>query len=238
MFCSKCGNVIEENQNFCSKCGNKISSAPSEEAITDSPQSQIDTQPNKTNIKKILIRFGKIIGLILVVCIIFNIISNIIPKRVDFDLKYDRAEIQKFMDIVCDNANVEYAQVGRVDIENYCSVQLTVKPHGMVSEKIEVRFYNKADTDDVSGITVYYYEYDSENEITCRDAIVEALEISFCGSSKAKEYTDKFSSIRKDVTSYRDSQIIASYSLTSEANVRISYSGKMGTFYIFRTRRW
>jgi len=77
----------------------------------------------------------------------------------------------------------------------------------------------------VSSIVVCYYDHDSENETVCRDAIVEALEISFCDSSKAKEYTDQFSSIGKDLTIYDDAQIVTSYSLTSEANVRISCDG-------------
>ena len=237
MFCSKCGNKIENNQNFCSKCGNKISSASSNDMNTYSVQLDDDVQSKKTNTKKILLYMGIAVSIVLLVCIFCSVISNVIPKRVDFNLKYDRVEIQKFMDIVCENADVESAQVGRVDCGTYYAAQLTVKPHGMVAEKIEVRFYNKADTDDVSGITVYYYDYDSKNEIACRDAIVEALEISFCGSSKAKEYTDKFTSIGKDLTTYDDSYIIASYSLTSEANVRISYNGPrdlIGTYCIYK----
>lgn len=233
MFCSQCGNKIENNQNFCSKCGNKISPTFNSNINTYYTPAAIQTTPQKKiNTKKIFIGLGIAISVVLVVLIVCGIFSNILPKRVDFDLKYDRIEIQEFMDIVCENADVESAQVGRVGLDgagisygDYMSATVTVKPHGMVEEELEARFYNSGDTDNVSCIVVYYYDHDSENETVCRDAIVEALEISFCGSSKAKEYTDQFSSIGKDLTIYDDAQIITSYSLTSEANVRISCDG-------------
>ena len=234
MFCSKCGNKVENNQNFCSKCGNKILPTPNSGINTYSAQVNDHTpQHKKINTKKIFIGVGIVVSIILAVCIVCSIVSNIIPKRVDFDLKFDRVEIQEFMDIVCENTDVEYAQVGRVSIGgdtftygDYMTATVTVKPHGKVEEEIAIRFYHDTDdTDDISSIVVYYHDYDSENEVTCRDAIVEALEISFCGSSKAKEYTDKFSSIGKDLSIYDDVKIITSYSLTSEANVRISCDG-------------
>ena len=233
MFCFKCGHQIVDNSQFCSNCGNKILPTPNNNINTDSAQANGHiSQPKKTNTKKIFVGVGIAVSIILVVCIICSIISDIVPKRVDFDLKFDRVEIQEFMDIVCENTDVESAQVGQVGLDgagisygDYMSATVTVKPHGMVEEELEVRFYNSGDTDNVSSIVVYYYDHDSENETVCRDAIVEALEISFCGSSKAKESTDQFSSIGKDLTIYDDAKIITSYSLTSEANVRISCDG-------------
>ena len=222
MFCGKCGTKINDDASFCSNCGASVKS-------NASPFIEQAKTKRKLPIKPLVI-FFVILSVVLV--LVIGVILNITPKKVDFNIKYERTEIQEFMDIVCKNANVELAQVGRVgydgagfDYGTYYAATLTVKPHGMVAEEIQVRFYNSGDTDDVSSIVVYFYDHDSENEATCRDAIVEALEISFCGTSKAKEYTDKFSSIGKDLTIYDDAQIITNYSLTSEANVRISCDG-------------
>lgn len=232
MFCSQCGNKIGSNQNFCSKCGNKILPTSNNISTCYAQANGHIPLPKKTNTKKIFVGVGIAISIVLVVCIICSIISDIVPKQVDFDLQFDQVKIQEFMDIVCENTDVESAQVGQVGLDgvgisygDYISATVTVKQHGMMEEELEVRFYNSGDTDNVSSIVVYFYDHDSENETACRDAIVEALEISFCGSSKAKEYTDQFSSIGEDLTIYDDTQIITSYFLTSEANVRISCDG-------------
>ena len=140
MFCSQCGNKIENNQNFCSKCGNKISPTFNSDINAYYTPEAIQTTPQKRiNAKKIFVGLGIIVSIALVVWIVCGIFSNIVPKRVDFDLKYDRVAIQEFMDIVCENADVESAQVGRVGLDgagisygDYMSATVTVKPHGMV----------------------------------------------------------------------------------------------------------
>jgi len=222
MFCGKCGTKINDDASFCSNCGAsvKVNASPFVE--------QVKTK-RKLPIKPLVI-FLVILSVVLV--LVMGVIPNITPKKVDFNIKYERTEIQEFMDIVCKNANVELAQVGRVgydgagfDYGTYYAATLTVKPHNMVKEEIQVRFYNSGDTDKVSSIVVFFYDSDSENEKVCRDAIVEALEISFCGTSKAKEHTDKFDAIGTNLTIYDDAQIIANYSLTNEASVRISCDG-------------
>lgn len=158
-------------------------------------------------------------------------------KRTNFDFKFDQVEIQNFLDIVCENTDVESAQVEEVEYyeylgDYYYNTILMVKPRGMVSEEVNLRFYNSDDSDDVASILIYYYENDSENEINCKDAVVQAVEVSLSGSSKAKEYTDKFSSVSEE------SQVIASYSLTSEANVQIScrnyWNEWTGKYYIYK----
>lgn len=222
MFCGKCGTKINDEASFCSNCGASVK-------VNASPYIEQTKAKRKLPIKPLVI-FFVILSVVLV--LVIGVIPNITPKKVDFNIKYERTEIQEFMDIVCKNANVELAQVGRVgydgagfDYGTYYAATLTVKPHNMVKEEIQVRFYNSGDTDKVSSIVVFFYDSDSENEKVCRDAIVEALEISFCGTSKAKEHTDKFNAIGTNLTIYDDAQIIANYSLTSEASVRISCDG-------------
>ena len=222
MFCGKCGTKNNDGASFCSNCGASVK-------VNVSPFIEQAKTKRKLPIRPLVIFFA-ILSVVLV--LVIGVIPNITPKKVDFNIKYERTEIQEFMDIVCKNANVELAQVGRVgydgagfDYGTYYAATLTVKPHNMVKEEIQVRFYNSGDTDKVSSIVVFFYDSDSENEKVCRDAIVEALEISFCGNSKAKEHTDKFATIGTNLTIYDDAQIIANYSLTNEASVRISCDG-------------
>ena len=222
MFCGKCGTKINDNASFCSNCGANVK-------VNAPPFIGEEKTKRKLPIKSLVI-FFVILSVVLV--LVMGVIPNITLKKVDFNIKYERTEIQEFMDIVCKNANVELAQVGRVgydgagfDYGTYYAATITVKPHNMVKEEIQVRFYNSGDTDKVSSIVVFFYDSDSENEKVCRDAIVEALEISFCGNSKAKEHTDKFAAIGTNLTIYDDAQIIANYSLTNEASVRISCDG-------------
>ena len=87
---------------------------------------------------------------------------------------------------------------------------------------MEVGFYNFDDDDKVEKIIVGFSHYDTENKIRCKDAIVKSLEISFCGRSIAKEYTNEFSSVGKYLSIYDDEQNIASYSLANKADVSIS----------------
>ena len=249
MFCSKCGNKIEENHEFCSKCGNRILSMPiklDDMLSQAAPLNIHNTTVKKASSKKYIIGLCVALGIVLVIGVVCGIISRIVPKRVDFDLKFDRVEIQEFMDVVCENSDVESAQVGRVGVDgagisygNYISATVTIKPHNMLDEEIEVRFYNSGDTDEIASIVVYYHSYDSENVIVCKNAIVEALEISFCGSSSASPHTAKFDSIGTDLTIYDDAQILTNYSLTGEANVRISCDGSFsndwtGTYCIYK----
>lgn len=237
MFCGKCGTKINDDASFCSNCGSSVK-------VNASPFIEQAKTKRKLPIKPLVI-FFVILSVVLV--LVIGVIPNLTPKKVDFNIKYERTEIQEFMDIVCKNANVELAQVGRVgydgagfDYRTYYVATLTVKPHNMVKEEIQVRFYNSGDTDKVSSIVVFFYDSDSENEKVCRDAIVEALEISFCGTSKAKEHTDKFAAIGTNLTIYDDAQIITTYSLTNEASVRISCDGSFaddwtGKYCIYRS---
>jgi len=246
MFCSNCGNKIENNQNFCTRCGSKIPTKPNNNDNTYSPQA--DNQvvlPKKTKAKKIFFYTSIFIGIALMGYIAFNItfntFSEVKPKRVDFNIKYDRVDIQEFMDAVCLNADVEYAQVGHVTkgYGDFKNATVAVKLHGQEEEEITVSFYRKDYSDDVQTIYIEYNDYDSENEIICMDTIVKALEISFCGTSKAKEYTDKFSIIGKDLSFEDDTQILAEYSLTSNAKVSIYCNGFSadrwrGTYIIYK----
>ena len=231
MFCPKCGNSIESNQCFCSKCGNRIQYDQNSNINVDSSQVNDHLYPKKKNAKKIIVGAGITVSIILVVCIVCVIISNIGPKRVDFDLKYDSVEIQQFMNMVCKNSKVESAQVEEVEYNsyiNYYLVTLTVKPSGMVAEEIQVEFYNSGETDKVSSIVISYHDYDSENKIKCKDAVVEALEVSFCGSSKAREYISDFSSMHTEPASY-DTKLVTDYSLTNNAQVIITWKEEMGS---------
>lgn len=217
-YCSVCGSTVEEKQPYCPVCGNKNVKS---------------TQAKKRKVKKIVSGLSIAVSVILAVCIVINIVLGILPKRVDMDIKYEPREIEEFMETVCENADVESAEVEDVgyagfgvDYGTYYAATLTVKLDGKVSEEIYVRFYNSEDRDDVSSIIVYYYEDDSKNEIACKDAIVEALELSFCGESIAKEYTDKFNSVGTYL--YGEEQEITNYALTREAKVRISCYGHFG----------
>lgn len=222
MFCGKCGTQINDEASFCSNCGASLN-------VKASPFIEQTKTKRKLPIK-LFVMFFAILSVTLI--LVLWVLPNMPPKKVDFNIKYERTEIQEFMDNVCKNADVELAQVGRVgydgagfDYGTYYAATLTVKPYNMVKEEIQVRFYNSGDTDNVSSIVVFFYDSDSENEKACRDAIVEALEISFCGISKAKEYTDNFSTVGTNLTIYDDAQIMANYTLTNEASVRISCDG-------------
>lgn len=230
MFCAQCGHEIGSNQNFCSKCGSKIRPTPNITVNTVfSPVNGHIPQKTKKKPKRKFAGAGVAVSIVLVLCTIYAIFSNAVPKRVDYDLRFDRSEIQKFMDTVCKNVDAEYAQVGKTGLDgsgigygDYISATVTVKPYGMVAEDFVVRFYNSGDSDKVSSIVVFYYDHDSENEMACKNAIVEALEISFCGVSKGTEYTSQLPTIAEDISPSDDTQIVASYSLTNEAYVSIS----------------
>lgn len=250
VFCFKCGQSIPNDAQFCSKCGTQQNSPISQsksfscdddassrekEIKSNSKPTAHYMQKEKTKNKKSVVGVSIVVGIVLVICIIFSLFINMIPKRVDFKIKFDQEEIQDFLEIVCKNANVESVQFGEIDIGgdvftygDFISAELMVKPHGKKAEEIEVRFYNADDTDIVSSIVIYYYDHDSENETVCRDAVVEALEISFCGSAQAKEYTSKFSSMGTEPATY-DTKIVTDYSLTEDANVRITWKEQAGS---------
>ena len=243
MFCSKCGNSIEANQRFCSKCGNVILHTPTQ--VQNSSNSAVQLNSKKANHKKLITLICVVISVILIVVIAINIISNIIPKRVDFDLEFDKIEIQKFMDIVCENADAEKVYVEKVKFYEYLDeydciyAYISVKPKGMTKETVIVKFDNYEDGDEICYISLNYNNNDTENEHTCIDIIVSALENSFCGKSNANEYTSQFESIGRELTIYDDAKIITDYSLTDEANVRISCDGSFsndwtGTFCIYK----
>lgn len=164
MFCGKCGAKIQDGAAYCSKCGSK------------NDLNIHNATAKKASPKKYIIGLCVALSIVLVIGIVCGIVSCIVPKRVDFDLKFDRVEIQEFMDVVCESADVESAQVGRVGVDgvgisygDYISATVTIKPHNMVDEEIEVRFYNSGDSDEIASIVVCYHSYDSENEISCKN---------------------------------------------------------------------
>ena len=229
MFCRNCGNRIDNEQIFCGNCGEKIPqstnvSTPNQAVDSRNPMSQ------KTNIKKIFGSIGIVISVIVTVCVIFNIISNTSPRKVDFNLEYDRIEIQEFMDAVCKNLNsdIEYAHVGRVEDSYGKYLMISIKPQNAQEQNIEVYFNGDRGSNSVSFIEVKYKNYDTYAEAVCKDAIVEALEISFCGCSNAKTYTSKFNSMGTKPANY-ELKSVAEYSLTDNAEVRISWQEVSGT---------
>jgi hypothetical protein len=47
MFCTKCGQVLDEGQNFCNKCGNSISDSVSPTQDSEQSRSFIENAPTK-----------------------------------------------------------------------------------------------------------------------------------------------------------------------------------------------
>ena len=128
-YCSECGNKIEYDGFFCSQCGNKI--------IDNIDNDFYSTKEDNTLSAKKTFKISVIIvivGVLSVILITIIFISSLIPKRVDFDLKYDSNEIQEFMDIVCDNAEVESADIVKVGngYSNCIYADILVKPYDKV----------------------------------------------------------------------------------------------------------
>lgn len=235
MYCSKCGKENISNQNFCSQCGCELTSNPEKLDIEGEQVLSADITKNKT--KKKIILFS-CIALVLVLAVV--IVFLFLPKRVSFDAEYSAAGIEEFLDVVCDNADVDSIEVKSVKNEDkYYMVTLIVKLSGMVEEEVSLRFYNKEDSDKVSRICIYYSYRDSENQTNCIDAVVEALEVSFCGSPNAKRFTKMLPLVGPGLEDYNDSSVVADYQLTDEAGVRIVCSGSFGsewtgTYYVYK----
>ena len=93
MFCSKCGNNVQENQKFCSKCGNKIESYVSKEIVNEevSQSQQVvgipqQTQKSKksTKHKKWLIIVGSIfLAVVIIVVSCYFVLNNDTPSAKD-----------------------------------------------------------------------------------------------------------------------------------------------------------
>lgn len=220
MYCGKCGQQIMQGALFCANCGASLNSN-----TVPVPKPTKRKLPIKSIILSVVI-----ISLVFILAI--GIFPKIVPQKVNVDIKYDRVDIQEFMEKICKNTDAEAAQVENVgyaglgiDYGTYFAATIAIKPHGMVEEKIQVRFYNRESTDKVSSIVIYYQDSDSENEINCKNIVVEALERSLCGSSNAYPYTSQFDSIGTELTIYDDTQLIASYDLTDKAKVRIACDG-------------
>ena len=64
-YCSKCGNLINEEHKFCTKCGTKIEEQVEEEIIVNDSQSNQNKKENILNYNKIG-GFLIFIGIILV----------------------------------------------------------------------------------------------------------------------------------------------------------------------------
>ncbi len=212
-FCQKCGTEIKENALFCSNCG----------AMVSVNTIQSNSSPiQKKFPKKAVVWFC---GIISVIIIFACIISNLVPRRVDFNIDYDREAIQDFCEIVCKNANAESAQVDGVLYRNasvtndaHYNATLSVKLPNMASEEISLEFYNRNDRDRVSKIYIAYYGSNSENQIACKDVIAEAIEISFSGSSEARMHTSQFAATEEN---RRNTQIISDYKLCDSVWVRV-----------------
>lgn len=76
MFCSNCGDPIENNEKFCNKCGYKIENLQNINIIETNSSSNNNLDKNKQNIKMILLGVGIGTGILLVIITCLLIFNN------------------------------------------------------------------------------------------------------------------------------------------------------------------
>lgn len=77
MFCSKCGNKLDNSSLFCEKCGERVEMLPAQTSLQY--QSKVIV---KKNYKPIIITASAIIILIVIITAVFSISNNSIVGRV------------------------------------------------------------------------------------------------------------------------------------------------------------
>lgn len=76
MFCSNCGDPIENNEKFCNKCGNKIDNLQNINNLEINSSSNNNTDIKNQNIKMILIGVGIGTGILLVIITCLLVFNN------------------------------------------------------------------------------------------------------------------------------------------------------------------
>jgi hypothetical protein len=114
MFCSNCGNQLEENANFCSKCGQPVD-APNVLSSQSSPAVQYTVEQQKADKKSKKPMLAIIAVLILLVIVIIGILS-FIPSKKDSS----ESEIsQQTESAQTDTSNVEESvQIDNLELGN------------------------------------------------------------------------------------------------------------------------
>lgn len=224
MFCTKCGKEISNDAKFCIHCGSKTEVKLQERVVqrTDTNKGTLP-RTNMLKDKKIIL----IIGIIALISVFLLIKGG--SNRTDFNIEYSPQGVERFLNIVCKNIDGEYA---RVTDPNYdgpagssCyTAKVEVKLNNSVAESVQMRFFNRNDSDMVNYGKVIFYDSDSENEFNCRKAFVVALEKTLSGTSYAEDYITSYDEIDRLAVSLEhfEPEVIAEYWLTDELKVEIS----------------
>ena len=187
--------------------------------------------------KKFVIMIG-----VAVIILAFLVITGG-SKRANFNIEYSPQGIEKFLNVVCKNIDGEYAEVTDPNYDgpagSTCyTAKMDVKLKNSVAESVQMRFYNRNDSDKVSYGKVIFYDSDSKNEFNCRKELVVALEKTLCGTSYAEKYITNYDAISQRASSLDrlEPEVIAEYWLTDELKVEISCEHSLSwTWYLFYT---
>lgn len=224
MFCVKCGREICSDHKFCMYCGAKAEGKSQQKAMQ-----RID-KDNTTSPGRSRLPNKKVIALILIITAVsvFLLLKGSTNKT-NFNITYSPEGVEKFLNIVCKNIDGEYA---RVTDPNYdgpagssCyTAEVEVKPKNSVAEKVQMRFFNRNDSDMVSYGKVIFYDSDSKNEFNCRKIFIAALEKTLSGTTYAEDYITSYDEISRRAVSLGrfEPEVIAEYWLTDELKVEIS----------------
>ncbi len=226
MFCTECGKPITDSANFCTHCG------ASTNPIEAQPAYSTPISTKKASKKKIVIILT---SCILTVAIIIAIISSFLPKRANFDIEYSPEGIEKFLNVVCENVDGDYARVANPDYDspagNSCyAAMIEVKLANNVSKTIQMRFYNRDDSDKVSFCRLAFSNSDSKNIFNCKQALLIGLEKTLCGKSIIEEYIPNFNKASEIGSSvdFSEEKVIAEYWLTDELKATITCDRSSG----------
>ena len=217
MTCMQCGKTINEGQKYCTSCGSQVRAAA------------------ETRVRS----KGKTIFIHTVVFLALSILLsaagplvycfwNGIPQRVNFDMELRAYEIEAFMDEVSKHIDKSKFEIESVDPGSWGSHEgkscirtcVTVKPNGKKPAEIELVFVGEYHYG-VSGVYLYYLQEDSQEEILCKNAVIEALEKAIGGETHASMVTNQFCEIGASLPKY-ESTMMKRYSLADNIRVEIS----------------
>lgn len=218
MFCSNCGTQLNNSVAFCPNCGERIKIANAQNKLN-----------SKKNIKKPIVI---VISIFLCICIIG--VSNIlIPKRASFDFDFQEESIEKFMEKVCENADVEYAKINSIDkaVDRFddisYGVYIDIKIQGYTEEQVYITLENEEELDTISYLTILFWDSYSENYINCVMELSKAIEKTICGNTKIESYFNQFY--------FNADKEIANYTLASNVSCKLSSGWNCGSFTVYRT---
>lgn len=184
--------------------------------------------------------YKKIVAIACLLSIVLSLMFGC-SSRVDFDIAYTPEAISKFLGKVCRNVNGDYAKVIDPDYDGPASgscyaAEIEIKLDGTVEENIQMRFFNKDDSDRVYHGQIIIYDDDSENELNCKIELIYALEKTLCG----KVYADQWIADLWDVrafgasTEFGERTTLTEYMISDNLMVTISGKGSFGQeWYVY-----